>query len=53
MGFDLLLVAVLLACIAAGVAVYCVVAEMCEAHEITHHGWVHGHRQHHGMHSTR
>lgn len=46
MGFDLLIFAVLMACIAAGVTVYCVIAEATEAWQISRHGWTRGHRQH-------
>ena len=46
MGVDLLLFAVAMACVAAGVTVYCLVVEMSEAYEIAHHGWTRGHRHH-------
>ncbi|MGN6605553.1 MAG: hypothetical protein ACTHMS_00890 [Jatrophihabitans sp.] len=44
MEAALLVFAVTMACLAVGVTVICVVAEAIEAHEITHQGWVHGHR---------
>ncbi|HEU5267226.1 MAG TPA: hypothetical protein VFU35_11025 [Jatrophihabitans sp.] len=46
MGFDLLVVAVILACAAAGLAVYCIIVEASEAWDISHRGWARGHRAH-------
>jgi hypothetical protein len=43
MGTGLLIFAVVCACIAAGVTVYCVVQEASEAWDIAHHGWAAGH----------
>ncbi len=47
MGTGLLVFAVLMASLCAGVAVYCVIAEATEAWQISHYGWVRGHRRHH------
>ena len=48
MGTALLIFAVVGACIAAGVSVYCVVQEASEAWDIAHHGWAAGHHVPHG-----
>ena len=47
MGAALLVFAVVMACIAVGVTLYCLVTEAGEAWQISHQGWTRGHRVHH------
>jgi hypothetical protein len=48
-GLGLLIFAILMACVAAGVTVFCVIAEAIEAWQISHQGWARGHRLHHSL----
>ena len=45
-GTGLFIFAMIMACLAAGVTVYCVVAEASEAWRISHEGWARGHGHH-------
>ncbi|MCW2597434.1 MAG: hypothetical protein JWR06_594 [Jatrophihabitans sp.] len=47
MGLNLLVFGVVMAGVAVGVAVYCVIVEMSEAWDISHRGWSRGHWRHH------
>lgn len=47
---GLLVFAVVMACLAAASVIYCGVASMSEAWDISHRGWTRGHRQHHVHH---
>lgn len=50
MEVGLLVFAVVMASLAVGIVLYCLVAEMSEAWNISHRGWTQGHRQHHIRH---
>ncbi|MEO9139688.1 MAG: hypothetical protein ABI345_11535 [Jatrophihabitans sp.] len=49
MGPDLMVFAIVMACLAAAVVVFCMFSEFTEAWDISHRGWVKGHRQHHSL----
>lgn len=47
MQMGLLIFGLVMACVAAGVVIYCFVTEIVEAWDIAHKGWAHGHHRHH------
>lgn len=49
MGIDLMVFAIVMACLAAGVVVFLLVTEMSEAWDISHRGWVKGHWEDHNL----